>query len=577
MFQDSFRIFRCSCYSESGPALLFLVMRSRMFRVAFWTTLSLLAVLLFPPLRLSAEEAEKDELLLKGVGVKTDADSLLALFRKLSPTETDRKRMIALVKQLGSDGFDEREEASRLLIEWRLAALEPLRKALNESDAEIKRRAQACIEEIENGPGNELPCAAARVLARRRPAAAVTTLLQYLPNAGDSNIHEAVFSILVDLAPPPSPADPNLLAALKDSAPIRRAAAAYALGRSRDEGTRTAVAGLLADRDPQVRLRAVQGLLAGLDRKAVPALIDLVREPSGEISWAADDLLALLAGEEPPDLPFGDDDATRQKRRDGWSQWWSKNGAGVNLARLSEPPPILGITLVPEMHANKVWEADQSGKVLWQMDGLQCPIDAQVLPGGRLLVAEINGHKVTERDRSGKILWTHNVQTPIACQRLANGSTFIGTNGRLCTVTPEGKETWSYTAEKDFYIHSVQRMRNGHYAMVSMAGKVREIDAMGKEIRTLDLPIQGGWSGIESAPGGRYLVVNHSQGKVLEIDAQGKTVWEFQTNNACYATRLANGNTLVVGNNSGLHEVDRNGKIVSEMAIKTSLWRVHRR
>src|SRR5271156_5910510 len=118
MFQDSFRIFRLSCYSGSGPALLFLVMRSRMFRYSFWTTLSLLAFLLFPSLRLSAGEAEADELILKSVGVKTDADSLLALFRKLSPTEMDRKRMAALIKQLGSDGFDEREEASRLLIEW---------------------------------------------------------------------------------------------------------------------------------------------------------------------------------------------------------------------------------------------------------------------------------------------------------------------------------------------------------------------------------------------------------------------------------------------------------------------------
>jgi len=284
-----------------------------------------------------------------------------------------------------------------------------------------------------------------------------------------------------------------------------------------------------------------------------------------------------LAGEQAPSLPSGDDMAARQKRRDAWSLWWNEKGAAINLARLNELPPYLGITLVPEMHANKVWESNREGKVLWQLDGLQCPIDAQVLPGGRVLVAELNGHKVTERDRSGKVLWEHSVRTPIACQRLANGSTFIGTNQRLFTVGADGKETWSYAPEKDFYIHSVQRMRNGHYAMVSMAGTAREIDAAGKEVRSIVLPFQGGWSGIESVPGGRYLVVNHSQGKVLEIDAQGKTVWECQLNSACYATRLPNGNTLVVGNNNGLHEVDRNGKIVGEMAMKTSLWRVHRR
>ncbi len=309
----------------------------------------------------------------------------------------------------------------------------------------------------------------------------------------------------------------------------------------------------------------------------MPALIDLVLEPPGELSWRVEEILGRLAGEQPPPLPSGDDAAARQKRRDAWSLWWKEKGAGINLARLNERPPFLGITLVPEMHANKVWEFDRDGKVLWELGGLQCPIDAQVLPAGRVLVAELNGNRVTERDRAGKVLWEHKVQTPIACQRLANGVTFIGTNSRLFTVTADGKETWSYTAGNDFFIHSVQRMSNGHYAMVSMAGTLREIDAAGKEVRSLPLPIQGGWSGIESVPGGRYLVANPNHGKVLEIDAQGKTLWEYQGKSCCYATRLPNGNTLLVSNSTGLQEVDRQGTVVAEKRIATSLWRVHRR
>jgi outer membrane protein assembly factor BamB len=244
---------------------------------------------------------------------------------------------------------------------------------------------------------------------------------------------------------------------------------------------------------------------------------------------------------------------------------------------LQEATPFLGITLVPEMHAHKVWEYDRAGRVLWELNGLQCPIDAQVLPGNRLLVAELNGHQVTERDRSGKVLWEYKVNTPIACQRLANGTTFIGTNSHLFTVSPDGKVTWSHAPGGDFFIHSVQRQANGHYVMVSMGGILREIDAAGKEIRSLHLPIAGGWSGVEAVPGGRYLVCNLNQGKVLEVDSTGKTVWEYQHGGACYATRLPSGNTLVVGNNSGLHEVDRNGKVVAEKPMKTSLWRVHMR
>jgi hypothetical protein len=72
-------------------------------------------------------------------------------------------------------------------------------------------------------------------------------------------------------------------------------------------------------------------------------------------------------------------------------------------------------------------------------------------------------------------------------------------------------------------------------------------------------------------------VVNNSQGKVLEVDSQGKSVWDYSVPGACYATRLANGNTLVVSNSTGLYEVDRHGKVLAEKPMKTSLWRVHRR
>src|SRR5262249_23126987 len=156
----------------------------------------------------------------------------------------------------------------------------------------------------------------------------------------------------------------------------------------------------------------------------------------------------------------------------------------------------------------------------WELaTDLQCPIDAQVLPGGRLLVAEINGHRVTERDRTGKVLWEYKVQTPIACQRLPNGNTFVSTNHVASVVTPAGKVVFSYQAENGFFIHSIQRLANGHLACISMGGVVREVDAAGKVVRDIPLNEGGGWSGIEGLPGNRYLAVGG--GKVREVDAAG--------------------------------------------------------
>ena len=63
---------------------------------------------------------------------------------------------------------------------------------------------------------------------------------------------------------------------------------------------------------------------------------------------------------------------------------------------------------------------------------------------------------------------------------------------------------------------------------------------------------------------------------MLEIDAQGKTIWEYQ-GKRLLRHALPNGNTLVVSNITGLQEVDRKGTVVAEKRIATSLWRVHRR
>src|SRR5262249_23703560 len=160
------------------------------------------------------------------------------------------------------------------------------------------------------------------------------------------------------------------------------------------------------------------GLLAGRDGAAVPALIDLATGKSDDLAWRAEETLSRVAGDTHPTLPYAAGDAGRAARRAVWLRWWADQEQRVDLARLDERPRLLGVTLVPEMHANKVWECGPDGKPLWEIAVPGCPIDAQVLPGGRILVAELNGHVVTERDRSGKVHWTHAVNTPIACQRL---------------------------------------------------------------------------------------------------------------------------------------------------------------
>jgi hypothetical protein len=519
------------------------------------------------------QEPDGDELVLREAGVAADAAALEDFFRRRTPPPDEARQLDALVRQLGDEDFVRREQASRHLIRLGPAAVTLLAPARHDPDPEVARRAAQCLDAI--NPRLDPPPvvgAAARLLVRKAPSRAADVLLAYLPFAPEPGIQDDVAEALAALASRPGRAAAPLRPALADRRPACRAAAARALGRSADAGARAAVTPLLADPDPHVRLAAAEGLLVGRERAAVPVLIAAVADGPPELAERAESLLLRLAGEQSPN-PAGD----ARARRDAWARWWANNGARIDLARLADPAPYLGLTLVPEMHAGKVWECGKDGKPLWQLADLLSPIDAQVLPGQRLLVAELNGGRVTERDRHGKVLWQYSVNTPIACQRLPDGTTFIATNHQLFVVSSSGKVLSSYAPEPGFFIHSARRLPNGHTACVSMAGCVREIGAAGKVVCSVDLPITGGWSGIEGVGTDRYLVVNNTRGQVLEVDRKGKTLWEYTAAGACYASRLPNGHTLVVSNASGLLEVDRSGTVVWQREVTTSLWRAHRR
>jgi hypothetical protein len=289
-------------------------------------------------------------------------------------------------------------------------------------------------------------------------------------------------------------------------------------------------------------------------------------------------LLLRVAGEQAPQASAGAGTPEERKRWcEAWALWWRERGPKADLARLDEAPPYLGLTLVPEMHGNKVWECGKDGQVRWELTGLSQPRDARVLAGGRVLIAEVTAGLVTERDRKGRLVWSHKVQDPAYVERLPNGNTFVGTHNRAFEVTPAGKEITVYQSEPGFFIHSMHRKPNGNLVCLSMAGCLREVTRAGKVVCTFQLDTAGrNWCGVQGLPGGRYLTVELNRGQVLELDARGKTVWECQVPNATYAVRRPTGTTLVCSfGGRRIVEVNRAGKIVWEKKVATSPWRVH--
>jgi hypothetical protein len=527
------------------------------------------------------EEDRAEEAQLREARIPTDGQGLVAFLRSRSLSQADRVRLADAVRQLGSDEFSVRQQASKVLSARGPLAIPFLKKALADPDPEISRRARWCLEEIESGPGPDLIGAAVRVLQRRKPPGAIEALLGFTPHIDDLAIEDEVFNAVAALGMRDGKPDPALLEALGDKEPIRRAAAAFALGRAGQPGLRAAIAGLGHDPDPVVRLHAARGLLLGRDRDALEILVGLLGEAPPEVAARAEEVLLRLAGDQAPTVPSAarEDLSQRKSWQAAWERWRSEFGGRADLARLEGGDPYLGFTLVPEMHGGRVWECDRAGRVRWQIFGLQQPRDAQVLATGRVLICEVAANRVTERDLKGNVLWTHAVEDPAYVERLPNGNTFIGTHHRAFEVTRAGKEVYSFQPNLAMFIHSMHRRSTGNLVCLSMQGQILEVDRSGKTVRTFTIRGGGGnWCGVQGLPGNHYLAVEFNQSLIVELDASGKIVWQHNVPGASYAFRRPDGRTLVCCfSGQRVVEIDRQGKVVWEKAVDTSPWRAHSR
>jgi hypothetical protein len=279
-----------------------------------------------------------DEQLLRAAGVAVDGPGLLEYFRQRTALGSDQERIAELVRRLGDKAYPVRARASAELVAVGAPALNLLRQALADTDAEVHRRADQCIQAIEDGRGAAPAAAAARLLRVRAPAGAVAALLDYLPWADGEAVEEEVVQTLLAVGVRDGRADPALVAALRQKSAPRRAAAAQVLGRAGSDEQKVEVRRLLADLDPHVRLRSARGLLAAGDKGAVPTLIALLTEAPLDLAERADDLLQSLANDQGPTSVLVDDRDVRCQCRDGWRAWWRAHGPGLDLARAAAAP-----------------------------------------------------------------------------------------------------------------------------------------------------------------------------------------------------------------------------------------------
>ena len=235
----------------------------------------------------------------------------------------------------------------------------------------------------------------------------------------------------------------------------------------------------------------------------------------------------------------------------------------------------------------KVFIISDDGRIEWEYDGATNCNDLWVLPNGNLLFN--TGRGVREVTREKKVVFDY--QSPgevFACQRLANGNTFIGEcgTGRLLEVDPAGKIVNSIpllpegTNGGHTFMRNARSLPNGNYLVAHYGLKVvREYDPQGKIVR--EIPAPGGPHSVVRLPNGNTLIsCGDAKGgsKVFEVDSEGKTVWQVRGDELPGVSlkfmagleRLPNGNTLMAnwlghnhfGETSDLIEVTPDKRVV---------------
>jgi HEAT repeat protein len=520
-----------------------------------------------------------DERRLKQAGVATDDAGLLQFFRKHSP---DENAIRALIKKLGDDSFEVREQASADLTALGALAEPYLRAALKSSDAEVTLRAEACLKKIGSGPSAAVAAAAARLLARRNPPGAAEALLGYTPRAAGEPNEDDVRTALAAVAVRDGKPEPVLVKALEDKGPGRRAAAAVALARASAD-TLPAVRKLLRDPDQSVRLQVALALVRLKEKEAVPALIDLLAELPRNRLAPIEDVLERLAGEKAPAGLAADDEAARKAYRDAWAEWWKQHGEGTDLGQLTGGGKFLGFTTLVLIDAGRILEVDAGGKTRWEIDGIDFPLDAQRLPGDRVLVAEHRGGRVTERDRKGHVVWEKRIEEPLMAQRLANGNTFIATRYQLLELAPDGRQVSTIARGTEDIIMRAKKLDGGDVALVvapagGAAAEYLRLDAAGKQVARFAVDVRTSGGRIEVLPNGRVLAPLRDQNKVVEYDTAGKVVWEAEAHQPVAAVRLPNGHTVVTSyQDKRAIELDGAGKPVWEHKAGERVTRAWRR
>lgn len=522
-----------------------------------------------------------------------DAAALLNYFKQRTLTDDQLTSINSVIRKMGSDDFEARQQASDLVLQFGPAAIGPLRKAIaTDPDPEIVFRAEEARKKIEKVSQASIAIAAGRALAKLNHADAAKAILAFLPLADNQVVIDELKQSLVTLAVRDGKPEPALLAALTDSLTVRRSAAALALLAGGDPKERIRIPAALPqvkamiakETDAETKFEAVLSMLTIVkDRDSVNDLIGLIPDVGRGRIWQIEDFLNQLAGANAPKIKWGKGKETLSIARDGWKTWWQS--AKVDWDTFTYRPRTEGSLLIVEWNQNGYGQGTvtllgPNLKERAKLMNLGQPIDAVCLPGQRIAVAEQSVSRVTIRNYNGDVLKTIQINQPMGLQLLSNGNLMIPLRNGVVEYDLDGKKIWSYDRPNNMHdVNTARRLKNGDTLLFTNSDQQKNCVRIDKNGKDVGKPFQlgqpyyspavdvindneiyitdynkltrydlttnkAGWTynsngitSVQTLPNGNLLLVSQTTNKIVELNAEKEEVWDYQVTNGMRLAR----------------------------------------
>ena len=181
--------------------------------------------------------------------------------------------------------------------------------------------------------------------------------------------------------------------------------------------------------------------------------------------------------------------------------------------------------------------------------------------------------------RKGKVDWSYRHTATRGevsdAMLLSNGNVLFAHQFGVTEVSPDKKVVWNYDAPPRTEIHTASAIGKDHVLFIEngQPARLKVVNkTSGATVKEFELPtgstnansVHSQFRHARLTAAGNVLVAHLDAGKVAEYDSTGKQVWSYAMPGPWIAEEMKNGNILVTRESSFVREINRKGETIWE-------------